>query len=81
MRFRLLAAILALALTGCASQLKQQYVRTDGASVDNTDMQAALGQCKGEAANSNLKPNRNAGTQDAAIVNACMARNGYSRPQ
>ena len=58
----LLVAILVLALTGCASQLKQQYVRTDGASVDNPDMQAAPGQCKGEAANSNLKPNRNAGT-------------------
>ncbi len=44
-------------------------------------MQAALGQCKGEAANSNLKPKRIVGTQDAAIINACMVRNGYIRPQ
>jgi hypothetical protein len=79
-RFRLLAAILALALTGCASQLKQQYVRTDGTSFDNADMQGALGQCKGEVANSNLKPNRIVGSE-AAIIDACMARNGYIRPR
>jgi hypothetical protein len=63
-----LVFIAALALAGCAHQ--QQYVRTDGAPVDITQLRSASAQCRGKAVVAiNVPP--------AQVFNACMARNGY----
>ena len=63
-----LVFIAALALAGCAHQ--QQYVRTDGASVDIARLRSVSAQCKAKAVVAiNVPP--------AQVFNACMARNGY----
>jgi hypothetical protein len=81
----LVVAVLAACLTGCATA-KLQYVRTDGAPVDTAQQQATLAQCKGEGAQAVPTADSFAGGLDAArkeanVINACMARNGYIRPQ
>jgi hypothetical protein len=53
-------------LSGCASQ----YVRADGAQE-----KATLAQCKGEGAIAGDPGDL--GHKEAAVVTACMARNGY----
>jgi hypothetical protein len=70
----LFSATLALLLFGCASQLSN-YVRTDGAPVNESQEQATMAQCKGEAANS-LPPLWRL-VEENDIISACMARNGY----
>jgi hypothetical protein len=73
----LVAAALATSLTGCATS--KPYVRTDGAPVDTAQQQAVLAQCKGEAVQADIL-NTNV-QRNAAIAEACMARNGYIHPQ
>ncbi len=79
-----LAGTLAVFLAGCALLKPQQYVRTDGGSVDNAQERSVLAQCKGEAAlaTANLPSVEDPLHQrEATVVNACMARNGYIHPQ
>jgi hypothetical protein len=79
-----LRAIASVALlSGCAHQ---SYVRTDGASIDKAQEQSTLTQCNGEgaiaihagAAGGGMVERRKKGN---AVINACMARNGYVRPK
>jgi hypothetical protein len=73
-------------LAGCAHQ-QQQYLRTDGAPINRAQEQATLAQCKGEGATA--IPDGEAGfsqqlerdRKERAVINACMARNGYILPQ
>jgi hypothetical protein len=55
-------------LGGCGSHLPN-YVRTDGGSINSDQEQATLAQCKDEGAT--------AQTHEQAVIDACMARNGY----
>jgi hypothetical protein len=80
---RALAIATALALGGCASNISA-YTRTDGVPVDPLHQQATLAQCKGEAALAPVQsvPGGPYGVvererKEAAVVNSCMARNGY----
>ena len=73
-------------LAGCAHQ--QQYVRTDGAPVDIAQERSVLAQCKGGAANRDrgvggYEPRQDllGPEKESAVVNACMARNGYIHPR
>ena len=73
----------ALALSGCSSY-RSAYTRTDGVPVDPLHQQATLAQCKGEGATVavQVSPGGPMGVvegarKEAAVVNACMARNGY----
>jgi hypothetical protein len=50
------------------------YVRIDGAPADSAQEQATLAQCKDEAATS-------VATRKIIVLDACMARNGYTHPQ
>jgi hypothetical protein len=76
---------MALVLGGCAAQYMNasMYTRTDGAPVDAAKQQATLAQCKGEGATAvQVNPGGPIGVvegarKEAAVVNACMARNGY----
>jgi hypothetical protein len=84
----IVAAALAASLTGCATaKLQQPYVRTDGAPVDAAKQQATLAQCKGEGALAVPAPTDadfaglDAARKEVNVINACMARNGYIRPQ
>jgi hypothetical protein len=69
---RTFSAMLALVLlSGCGSQ----YVRADGAPIDPAQEKATLAQCKGEGAIAGDPGDL--GGREAAVVTACMARNGY----
>jgi hypothetical protein len=88
-RFALLAA--ACLLSSCASQqaTSSSYVRTDGLRGDPNQQQAVLAQCKGEGAVAVADAVYAAGpvpwiagmatrsSKEAAVTDACMARNGY----
>ena len=78
---------MALALGACSSH-SGGYTRTDGVSVDPLHQQATLAQCKGEAATAPVQVNPGGpygvvegARKEAAVVNACMARNGYIQAQ
>ena len=78
---------MALALAGCIAQHPSMYTRTDNRSVDAAQEQATLAQCKGEGASA-TQVNRGGPygvvereRKEAAIVNACMARNVYVQAQ
>ena len=80
---------IAIALGGCAAQYMNasMYTRTDNRAVDAAQEQATLAQCKGEGATA-AQVNRGGPygvvereRKEAAIVNACMARNGYVQAQ
>jgi hypothetical protein len=77
-----LAGTLTVFLVGCAQLKQQQYVRTDGAPVDSAQERAVLAQCKGEGVTvTPQEPTDYFHQREAAIINACMARNGYIHPQ
>jgi hypothetical protein len=78
----------AFVLSGCvAHQSTLNYIRTDGAQIDAAREQAVLAQCKGEGATATVQTvpspygvverERKRNT----IIDACTARNGYSRAQ
>jgi len=74
---------MALVLGGCSTH-SSGYTRTDGVSVDPVHEQATLAQCKGEGATAPVQstPGSPYGVvererKEAAVVDACMARNGY----
>jgi uncharacterized lipoprotein YmbA len=71
---------MALALSGCASQLAH-YVRTDGAPVDAAQEQATMAQCKGEASTTVRGVDLSDPLKRDTIISACMARNGYIQAQ
>ena len=78
---------MALALSACASNISG-YARTDGVPVDPLHQQATLAQCKNEGATASapVNPPGPIGVvererKEAAVVNACMARNGYIQAQ
>ena len=86
MRTFLIAMAGALVLSGCAAQYMNasMYTRTDGAPIDAAKQQATLAQCKGEGATAavHVIPGGPYGVvegarKEAAVVDACMARNGY----
>ena len=75
----------ALALSACSTH-SGGYTRTDGVSVDPLHQQATLAQCKGEGATAGVQTGGPMGVvererKEAAVVNACMARNGYVQAQ
>jgi len=87
-----LCQIIAIAagLAGCASSgATGGYARADGRATDSAQMRMALAQCQGEGAKEvgDYVTGEGAipwavgmatrGTKENAIVNACMARNGY----
>ena len=83
----LIALASALVLSGCASN-SSGYTRTDGVSVDPLHQQTTLAQCKGEGATATVQANPGGPygvvereRKEAAVVNACMARNGYIHAQ
>jgi hypothetical protein len=61
------------------------YTRTDGAPIDAAKQQVTLAQCKGEGATAAVQVNPGGpygvvverARKEAAVVDACMARNGY----
>ena len=72
---------MAIALAGCAAQRlnASMYTRIDGVPVDAAKQQAALAHCRGEAVSAPLDPQGvDWGRKEKIIVDACMARNGYS---
>jgi hypothetical protein len=78
---------MALVLGGCASH-SSAYSRTDGVPVDPLHQQATLAQCKGEAATASVQVDHASPYQtldrarkETAVVDACMARNGYIQAQ
>jgi hypothetical protein len=80
----LFSATLALLLFGCASNYRlSNYVRTDGAPVNESQEQATLAQCDGEAAIASTNANSPMMVDNVRtnVTNACMARNGYIRAQ
>jgi hypothetical protein len=86
---RTLLIAIALALGGCAAQHPSMYTRTDNRAIDAAQEQATLAQCKGEGATAavHVNPGGPIGVvegarKEAAVVDACMARNGYiQKPQ
>jgi hypothetical protein len=80
---------MALVLGGCAAQHPSMYTRTDNRAIDAAQEQATLAQCKGEGATAavHVNPGGPIGVvegarKEAAVVDACMARNGYiQKPQ
>ena len=92
---RTLAIAMAIALGGCAAQYMNasMYTRTDGRPVDPAQQQAAIAQCKGEGATAVRDYVTGEGfgpwvagmfsrsSKEEAVVNACMARNGYIHAQ
>ena len=87
MRELLIAIASALALSGCSSH-SSGYARTDGVPIDPLHQQTTLAQCKGEGATAAAQANRGGPygvvereRKEAAVVNACMARNGYIQAQ
>ena len=86
---RIFLIAIAIALSGCAAQYMNasMYTRTDGAPVDAAKQQARLAQCKGEGSTA-AQVNRGGpygvvegARKEAAVVDACMARNGYIQAQ
>jgi hypothetical protein len=84
---RALLIAMALVLGGCASH-SSGYTRTDGVSVDPLHERTTLAQCKGEAATAPVQANPGGPygvvereRKEAAVVNACMTRNGYIQAQ
>ena len=86
---RAILIAMAIALGGCAAQYMNasMYTRTDGAT-DAAKQQATLAQCKGEGATAAVQPNPGGpigvvegARKEAAVVDACMARNGYIHAQ
>ena len=78
---------MAIVLGGCASN-SSPYARTDGVPVDPLHQQSTLAQCKGEGATATVQANPGGPygvvereRKEAAVVNACMARNGYIQAQ
>ena len=78
---------MALALGGCSSH-SSAYTRTDGVSVDPLHQQATLAHCRGEGATAGVQVNTGGPIgvvererKEAAVVNTCMARNGYVQVQ
>jgi hypothetical protein len=77
---------MALVLGGCSSH-SSEYTRTDGVPVDPLHQQATLARCKGEGATAAVQTTGGAygavdrARKEAAVVNACMARNGYIQAQ
>jgi hypothetical protein len=87
---RALLVAIALVLGGCAAQRSNaSSTCTDNRSIDAAQQQATLAQCKGEGATAAVQaiPGGPYGVVDrerkeAAVVDACMARNGYiQKPQ
>jgi hypothetical protein len=84
MRAILIAIPLAL---GACSSYSSPYTRTDGVPVDPLHQQATLAQCKGEAVTAPVQSTGGVyrvldrAQKEAAVVNACMARNGYIQAQ
>jgi hypothetical protein len=83
---RALTIAVAIALGGCAAQYMNasMYTRTDNRTVDAAQKQATLAQCKSEAATAAVQviPGGPYGVverarKEAAVVDACMTRNGY----
>ena len=84
---RTILIAMALALGACSSH-SGGYTRTDGVSVDPLHQQSTLAQCKGEGATATVQANPGGPygvvereRKEAAVVNACMARNGYIHAQ
>ena len=85
---RALLIAIAIALGGCAATKSTlNYARTDGAPVDAAKEEAVLTQCKGEGATTPVQSTGGASgmidraQKEAAVVDACMARNGYIHAQ
>jgi hypothetical protein len=89
--YRLFVVAGALALVSCASHTQPSaYSRADGRPVEASGVQLALAQCKGEVA-ATVPPTEGGGlgyvaisaadrsSREHAILDACMARNGYLR--
>ena len=74
---RLFLAILAVVLSGCASQ-PSKYVRADGTPVDAARERATMALCKGEAATT-VTGNwfERMWEKEDTGISACMTRNGY----
>jgi len=82
------ACALLLALTACAAQpTSASFARADGRTADPAQLRLALAKCKGEGASA-MAASSQATTpypetvvanshNEANIVTACMARNGY----
>jgi hypothetical protein len=73
-------------LGACAAQ--RAYTPTNNRAVDAAQQQATLAQCKGEGATAAVQviPGGPYGVvererKEAAVVDACMARNGYIQKQ
>jgi hypothetical protein len=76
-------------LSACASQPTGPYSRVDGRPADPNQMRAVLAQCRGEGAvavgdyvtGEGAIPwavgTFSRSSKESAVVNACMARNGY----
>ena len=85
---RALSLAVVLGLAGCATA-PTSYLRADSRPTDPAQMQLTLAQCQGEGAASvvDYVPGDGAipwafgqasrSSKEAAIVKACMARNGY----
>ena len=86
------ACLLILGLAGCASQsfgTAASYVPADGSPVDLIQMKAVLAQCQSEGAIYVKDHPSDEGpfpwlagmvsrsSKEDAVINACMARNGY----
>ena len=75
---------MAIALGGCAATRSNlNYTRADNRAVDAAQEQATLAQCKGEGSTA-AQVNRGGpygvvegARKEAAVVDACMVRNGY----
>jgi hypothetical protein len=82
----------AILLSGCVSQPTAPYSRVDGRPIDSAQMRAVLAQCQGEGAvavgdyvtGEGAIPwavgTFSRSSKESAVVNACMARNGYLAP-
>jgi len=78
---------MAVALGACSSH-SSGYTRTDGVPVDPLHQQTTFAQCKGEGASAAVQVNPGGPygvvereRKEAAVVTACMARNGYIQAQ
>jgi len=91
MRIFQIMTVSCFVLSGCASQATtaSSYVRTDGRPIDELQARAALAQCQGEGATAVVDYVPGDGvipwatgvasrsSKETAVINACMARNGY----
>jgi hypothetical protein len=88
----LILGTVGLALAGCASAGSRGYIRADGRPADALQTRAMLAQCKGEGATAVVDYVGGEGAipwavglgsrsaKESAVVDACMARNGYVAP-